>query len=106
MTGVCFSSRLIKLAKPASVSPLTGVVNLTIQKRTLPDDLKNAQGHHVSKRVILYEKTLSEKISSFIENIFDRSLCAVRRGHGCQTTLLRLLEDWIKRGCCSAYGPF
>jgi hypothetical protein len=21
-------------------------------------------------------------------------LCAFRRGHGCQTTLLRLLEDW------------
>jgi hypothetical protein len=21
-------------------------------------------------------------------------LCAFRKGHGCQTTLLRLLEDW------------
>lgn len=26
--------------------------------------------------------------------MFDQFLCAFRRGHGCQTTLLRLLEDW------------
>ena len=25
---------------------------------------------------------------------FDNFLCAFRKGHGCQTTLLRLLEDW------------
>ena len=29
----------------------------------------------------------------YLENIFDRYLCAFRKGHGCQTTLLRLLED-------------
>ena len=26
--------------------------------------------------------------------ILDQYLCAFRKGHGCQTTLLRLLEDW------------
>ena len=30
----------------------------------------------------------------FFYSIFNPYLCAFRRGHGCQTTLLRLLEDW------------
>jgi hypothetical protein len=33
-------------------------------------------------------------LSDFFENIFNPYLCAFRRGHGCQTTLFRLLEDW------------
>jgi hypothetical protein len=33
-------------------------------------------------------------LSDFFENIFNPYLCAFRRGRGCQTTLLRLLEDW------------
>jgi hypothetical protein len=32
--------------------------------------------------------------SDFFDTIFNPFLCAFRRGHGCQTTLLRLLEDW------------
>jgi hypothetical protein len=35
-----------------------------------------------------------QQLSDFFENIFNSYLCAFRRGHGCQTTLLRLLEDW------------
>jgi hypothetical protein len=30
----------------------------------------------------------------FFDTIFNPFLCAFQRGHGCQTTLLRLLEDW------------
>jgi hypothetical protein len=37
---------------------------------------------------------LEQQLSDFLENIFNPYLCAFRRGHGCQTTLLRLLEDW------------
>ena len=42
----------------------------------------------------IYEKVLSEQLSSYFDSIFDDFLCAFRKGHGCQTTLLRLLEDW------------
>ena len=35
-----------------------------------------------------------EQLSEFFLNIFDNFLCAFRKGYGCQTTLLRLLEDW------------
>ena len=41
-----------------------------------------------------FEKILEQQLSDFFENIFNPYLCAFRRGHGCQTTLLRLLEDW------------
>ena len=37
---------------------------------------------------------LSDQLVEFFNNIFHDFLCAFRKGHGCQTTLLRLLEDW------------
>jgi hypothetical protein len=39
------------------------------------------------------EKVLSVQLSDFLDNIFDHFLCALRKGHGCQATLLKLLED-------------
>jgi hypothetical protein len=44
--------------------------------------------------LLIFEKILEQQLSDFFENIFNPYLCAFRRGHGCQTTLLRLLEDW------------
>jgi hypothetical protein len=41
-----------------------------------------------------FEKVFETQLSDFFDTIFDPFLCAFRRGHGCQTTLLRLLEDW------------
>ena len=40
----------------------------------------------------VYEKVLSVQLSDYFENIFHNFLCAFRKGHGCQTTLLRLLD--------------
>ena len=37
---------------------------------------------------------LPNQLVEFFNNIFHDFLCAFRKGHGCQTTLLRLLEDW------------
>jgi hypothetical protein len=42
----------------------------------------------------LFEKVIETQINDFFYSIFSPYLCAFRRGHGCQTTLLRLLEDW------------
>jgi hypothetical protein len=33
-------------------------------------------------------------LTDLFENIFHAFLCTFRKGNGCQTTLLRLLEDW------------
>ena len=47
-------------------------------------------------QLLPFEKVLSDqfKIVEFFNNIFHDFLCAFRKGLGCQTTLLRLLEDW------------
>ena len=42
----------------------------------------------------IFEKNLEQQLSDFFEYILNPYLCAFRRGHGSQTILLRLLEDW------------
>ena len=42
----------------------------------------------------VYEKVIEIQLADYFDKIFNPFLCAFRRGHRCQTTLLRLLEDW------------
>ena len=42
----------------------------------------------------LYERTIHDQLTEFFDNIFSPFLAAFRKGFGCQTTLLRLIEDW------------
>ena len=49
---------------------------------------------YIPDKLKIFEKILEQQLSDFFEYIFNPYLCAFRRGHGCQTTLLRLLEDW------------
>ena len=44
----------------------------------------------------LYERVISDQLTSYFENIFNPFLAAFRPTFGCQTTLLRLVEDWKK----------
>ena len=37
---------------------------------------------------------LDTQLDNSFDKVFNSYLCAFRRGHGCQTTLLRLDEDW------------
>ena len=39
---------------------------------------------------------MHDQLSDYFETIFSPLLAAFRRGFGCQTTLLRLIEDWKK----------
>jgi hypothetical protein len=41
-----------------------------------------------------FEKVYEIQLSEYFDKIFNSFLCAFRRGHVCQTTLLGLLEDW------------
>ena len=49
----------------------------------------------------------SDQLTNYFENIFHSFLCAFRTGHGCQTTLLELLEDrksaLDKKHVCGSY---
>ena len=49
----------------------------------------------------LFENAINFKLSSHFENLFSPFLAAFRLGMGCQSTLLRLVEDWRKALCRS-----
>ena len=110
--GDKISVKLLKLGKPSLLKPITTLINTTISASTFPSKLKQAQVTPLHKKndpmlksnyrpvsilqipSKIYEKVLSEQLSSYFDSIFNDFLCAFRKGHGCQTTLLRLLEDW------------
>ena len=88
------------------------MINLSIDTGVFPDSLKKAQVTPLHKKndplsktnyrpvsVLpvfskIFEKVFETQLSDCFDTIFNPFLCAFRRGHGCQTTLLRLLEDW------------
>ena len=42
----------------------------------------------------IYEREINEQLCSFLVNIYNVYLSAFRPGYGCQSTLLRITEDW------------
>ena len=46
------------------------------------------------QKYIVYERVIEIQLADYFDKIFNPFSCAFRRGHGCQTTLLKLLEDW------------
>ena len=42
---------------------------------------------------LFFEKALSKQLPEYFDKICDDFLRAFRKGHGCQTTRIRLLED-------------
>ena len=106
------SARLLKASTPVTTHHICHLVNQSISSGIFPDRLKEAQVIPLFKKEDplnkknyrpvsilpmiskVYEKVLSTQLSDYFDNIFHNFLCAFRKGHGCQTTLLRLLEDW------------
>ena len=105
-------AKLLKAGSPVINQHICELVNQSIDTGIFPDKLKRAQVTPLFKKddplakknyrpvsilpIIskIYEKVLSVQLSDYFDNIFHNFLCAFRKGHGCQTTLLRLLEDW------------
>ncbi|XP_052247730.1 uncharacterized protein LOC127855877 [Dreissena polymorpha] len=106
------SSKLIKLAKPTIVAPLTDLINQSFSTAVFPDQLKLAQVTPLHKKnstldkgnyrpvsilpVVskLFERAINTQISDFFNVHFHAFLSAFRPGYGCQSTLLRVIEDW------------
>lgn len=107
-------AKIVKASKSVVAPQLTSLINLTVDTGIFPDKLKEAQVTPLHKKsdpllksnyrpvsVLpifskFYEKIFEIQLYDFFDSIFNPYLCAFRRGHGCQTTLLRLLEDWRK----------
>ena len=99
-------------------SPLSGVlaslINSTFQHSKFPASIKGAQVVPIHKkndpldrenyrRVSVlpiiskaYERIMHNQLSAYFNDIFNPFLTAFRKVFGCQSTLLRLLEDWRK----------
>ena len=107
------SSKLIKLARPPTiVVPLTDLINQSFSTAVFPDQLKLAQVTPLHKKnstldkgnyrpvsilpVVskLFERAINTQISDFFNVHFHAFLSAFRPGYGCQSTLLRVIEDW------------
>ena len=112
-TGIdTISPKLLRLAEPVILKPLTQLVNMSLQQSVFPDQLKAAQvvplhkknsilekGNYRPVSVLpaiskVFERTIYSQITEHFNTIFNPFLAAFRAGYGCQTTLLRVIEDW------------
>ena len=114
-TGVDnISARIIKSCTSSIQGTVANLINITFRKCQFPASLKGAQVVPLHKKndpldkenyrpvsilpIIskVCERAMHNQLSEFFDNIFHPSLAAFRKGFGCQSTLLRLLEDWRK----------
>ena len=114
-TGVDdISPLLLKYAMPVVTTPLTKLINKSISSSLFPDTLKQAKVCHIHKKnsllekgnyrpvsvlpIIskLFERAIHLQLDGYFNHIFQPFLAAFRSGFGCQSTLLRILEDWKK----------
>lgn len=114
-TGVDnISPKLLHYAKPVIAKPISDLVNLSLSSATFPDSLKIAHVAPIHKKNSVLEKgnyrpvsvlsaiskifetAIEKQLSDHFENLFNPFLAAFRSGFGCQSTLLRILEDWKK----------
>ena len=110
MDGI--SAKILKSCSNNIAQPITDLINFSFDSNIFPNSLKQAQVIPIFKKKDpldkqnyrpvsilptiskLYERTIHDQLTEFFDNIFSLFLAAFRKGFGCQTTLLRLIEDW------------
>ena len=106
------SAKILKFAKPVVLQPITFLINETIKVSEFPDECKKAMVSPLHKKNStldkenyrpvsilpilskLYERAINAQLMNFFETKFHTYLSAFRPGYGCQSTLLRIIEDW------------
>ena len=102
------SVKILKIAKPIVSKPITMLINKTIENASFPNKLKEAQvvplhkknsqlevGNYRPVSILpvvskFFERAIYEQLSHYFENI------AFRPGFGCNTALLKIIENWKK----------
>ena len=108
------SAKIVKIAEPAILQPLTLLLNKSVECSVFPDNLKCAQVvplHKKNSTLVksnyrpvsilpifskIFERVMFDQIIEFFYIHFNPYLSAFRPGFGCQSVLLRILEDWRK----------
>ena len=112
-TGVdAIPPKIVKAAAPVISRHIASMANEMQAKEAFPTQLKSAQVTPIYKKddpfteknyrpvsilptlSKIYERLLSEQLTEHFNSIFHDFLSAFRASYGCQTTLLRLVEDW------------
>ena len=112
-TGVdSITPKIIKAAMPSLTLPICNIANTMLNKETFPSQLKKTQVTPIYKKddpfipknyrpvsilpslSKIYERLLGDQITTHFNEIFHSYLSAFRTSYGCQTTLLRIVEDW------------
>ena len=104
--------RLVKESANAIAGPLAAIMNHSIRTGQYPSRLKLGQITPLFKKDVelnksnyrpvtvlpalnnVFERLLSAQMGDFYQNILSEYISAYRRHHSCETSLLRLTEDW------------
>ena len=114
-TGVDnISAKLLKSCADSYSHVVAGLINTSFKTSQFPPSLQDAQvlplhkkkdpldkGNYRPVSILpttskVYERVMHDQLVEHYDTIFNPFLAAFRKGFGCQTTLLRLLEDWRK----------
>ena len=104
--------KLLKIGAFPLAEILCNLINMSVDKCVFPGLLKFAEISALFKKLDrlckenyrpvsiltdlskVYERDHANQISSFFEKIFSKFLSGFRKGYICQTTLLRMIQDW------------
>ena len=104
--------KILRLAHNELTTPLTSLINNCMGRGIFPDDMKLAEvspsykksdnlmkGNYRQVSVLttlskLYESTMNDQLLGHFAPIFNNLLNAFRKGHSCQTLLMKCIEDW------------
>ena len=105
-------SRVLKMTAELLATPLTTIFNQAIEENRWPSAWKRGEWIPIYKKedpldkvnytpvtVLtavdkIFEQLICEQLSEKFEPIFDTFLSAYRKHFSCETTLIRLTEDW------------
>ena len=106
------SAKIMKLSYEHILKPLTNVINFCYSENIFPDRMKIAQvvplhkknsilekGNYRPVSILptlskIFERVIHSQLSYFFNNHFHDMLSAFRPGYGCQSVLLKIVEDW------------
>ena len=104
--------KLLRLAHKELTMPLTSLINNCMKCNVFPGNMKLAEVSPIYKKsdnltkgnyrpvsVLtaiskLYESTMNDQLLRHFTAIFNKLLSAFRKGHSCQTLMIKCIEDW------------
>ena len=109
------SSKFLKCGAVSLTRSVTYLINMSTDQCLFPDNLKFGELSPLYKRgndlqeenyralrpvciliamSKIFERSMSDQMGTYFENIFSKFLSTFRRKYGCQSALVRMCEEW------------